>query len=294
MKKINKIKRISQLLLLLFILVFLLFNNFVVSTYPNKYTLIKQFGKIVRIISEPGISFKIPGIQTKISIPKAMQIYDIAPSEVITKDKKTMVVDCFVLWKVEDPLQYVKSLNGNQSIAETRINTIVFNALKNVISSIPQSQVISGRDGELTGLIMDSIGNSPKEYGISISAVETKSLDLPDDNKASVYERMISERNNIAASFMAEGNSEATKIRTQTDTDIKIQLSEAQASAEQIIAEGEAEYMRILSDAYNDETKADFYNFVRALDAAKESITKGNNTIILDKTSPLVNIFYTN
>lgn len=294
MKKINKIKRISQLLLLLFILVFLLFNNFVVSTYPDKYTLIKQFGKIVRIISEPGISFKIPGIQTKISIPKAMQIYDIAPSEVITKDKKTMVVDCFVLWKVEDPLQYVKSLNGNQSIAETRINTIVFNALKNVISSIPQSQVISGRDGELTGLIMDSIGNSPKEYGISISAVETKSLDLPDDNKASVYERMISERNNIAASFMAEGNSEATKIRTQTDTDIKIQLSEAQASAEQIIAEGEAEYMRILSDAYNDETKADFYNFVRALDAAKESITKGNNTIILDKTSPLVNIFYTN
>lgn len=294
MKKINKIKRISQLLLLLFILVFLLFNNFVVSTYPDKYTLIKQFGKIVRIISEPGISFKIPGIQTKISIPKAMQIYDIAPSEVITKDKKTMVVDCFVLWKVEDPLQYVKSLNGNQSIAETRINTIVFNALKNVISSIPQSQVISGRDGELTGLIMDSIGNSPKEYGISISAVETKSLDLPDDNKASVYERMISERNNIAASFMAEGNSEATKIRTQTDTDIKIQLSEAQANAEQIIAEGEAEYMRILSDAYNDETKADFYNFVRALDAAKESITKGNNTIILDKTSPLVNIFYTN
>lgn len=264
----------------------------VVSTYPNEYKLIRQFGKVERIITEPGLSFKIPYLQNTMSIPKSTQIYDIPPSDVITKDKKTMVADCFVLWKVREPIRYLTTLNGQESAAEARINTIVYNSLKNVISSMPQSEVISGRDGELAQAIMDSIGSSMNEYGIVITAVETKSLDLPDDNKASVYERMISERNNIAASYTAEGNSEATKIRTETDTSIQIQLSEARAEAEKIEAEGEAEYMNILSKAYNDESKADFYVFVRALDAAKSTMKSGNKTLIIDRDSPLASIFY--
>ena len=115
---------------------------------------------------------------------------------------------------------------------------------------------------------------------------------MPDDNKQAVYERMISERNNIAASYTAKGNSEAQKIRNNTDREVSVMRSEANRNAEILRAEGEAEYMRILSEAYNDESKAEFYNFVRSLDAAKASLKGGSKTLILDRTSPLVQIFY--
>lgn len=288
----NKITSKLWIIAVAIIVLMGLSGEILVSTYQNQYTLIRQFGKIERIIETPGVSFKMPFVQSTLVIPRSIQLYDIAPSDVITKDKKTMVADCFVLWKVDDPLKYVRSLNGNESAAEARINTIVFNALKNVISSLDQSEVISGRDGELTAAIMNAIGSNMTEYGIQITAVETKSLDLPDDNKESVYERMVSERNNIAASFQAEGDSEATKIRTETDTQIQIRISKAKSDAEKTRAEGEAEYMNILSAAYNDESKAEFYNFVRALDAAKISMSGKDKTIVLDKDSPLTQIFY--
>jgi membrane protease subunit HflC len=122
--------------------------------------------------------------------------------------------------------------------------------------------------------------------------VDIKQIDLPDDNKLAVYERMISERNNIAAQYTAEGESEAQIIKNQTDRKITVMLSESEKQAETILAEGEAEYMSILSNSYDDESKAEFYSFVRALDAAKNSLTNENNILILSKDSPLVQIFY--
>lgn len=130
-----------------------------------------------------------------------------------------------------------------------------------------------------------------KKYGIDLIAMEIKRLDLPDDNKNAVYERMISERNNIAASYTAEGEAEATKIRTQTDYEISVSISEAKAEAEAIIAAGEAEYMKILSKAYEDEARSDFYTFVLSLDAAKAAMVGDNKTLILDEDSPIAQIF---
>ncbi|MBR4725319.1 MAG: protease modulator HflC, partial [Lachnospiraceae bacterium] len=233
-----------------------------VVTRENEYSLIKEFGKVERIIESAGLSFKTPFIQTRDSLPKTLLLYDLTKSDVITEDKKTMVVDSYVLWEITDPLKFTQTLTL-VSNAEGRINTIVYNSMKNVISSMAQNEVISSRDGALSTLIMDNIGNTMDQYGITLRAVETKRLDLPSDNKAAVYERMISERNNIAASFTASGESDAKMIRTQTDNEIAINISEAKAEAEKIIAEGEAEYMRILSQAYNSADRADFYTFVR-------------------------------
>lgn len=268
-----------------------LYNNAFVITKPNEYTLIQQFGKVVDIKSEAGLSIKIPFIQNSKTIPNTVLLYDLPISDVITKDKKTMVADSFVLWKVSDPLKFVQTLNGNVTNAEARIGTIVYNSMKNVISNLSQSEIISGRD-TLAGAIVANIGDGLEKYGVDLVAVETKHLDLPDDNKQAVYERMISERNNIAASYQAEGESEATKIRSETDKTITIQIAEAEAEAEKIAAEGEAEYMRILSEAYADQSRADFYTFVRALDAAKISMTGENKTLILAPDSPLAQIFY--
>lgn len=272
--------------------IFVAANSFLVVTYPNEYTVIKQFGKIVDIRQTPGLSMKIPVVQTAEKIENEVLLYDLAVSDVMTKDKKSMIADCFVLWKIDDPYKYTQTLSAQKSNAEFRIDTIVYNSLKNVISSKSQEEVISGRDGELAAAIVDNIGDTLEQYGITLLAVETKSLDLPDENKNAVYERMISERNNIAATYQAEGQEEAKQISNNTTAEIIVMQSEADAKAAEIIAKGEAEYMRILSDAYNDPDKADFYIFLRSLDAAKKTMTGNNKTLIIDETSPIAQIFY--
>ena len=271
---------------------FVLVNSLVV-TAENKYTLVKQFGKIERIIDKAGLSFKVPFIQSTDTLPKQILLYDLAASDVITMDKKTMVADSYVLWRINDPQLFVQTLNSQVANAESRINAAVFMSMKNIISSLEQTEVINGRDGELTQMIMENIGNSMEQYGIELITVEIKRLDLPDDNKNAVYERMISERNNIAASYIAEGEAEATKIRTQTDYEISVSISKAKAEADATVAAGEAEYMKILSEVYADQSRSDFYTFVLSLDAAKTAMVGENKTLILDGDSPIAQIFNT-
>ena len=154
-----------------------------------------------------------------------------------------------------------------------------------------QEEVISGRDGLLAQRIMDNVGNTFDSYGIKLLAIETKRIDLPDENKSAVYERMISERDNIAASYVAEGAAEAKQIRNEADKSVSITLSEANAAAERLKAEGEAEYMRILSEVYDTPAEADFYEFMRALDMAEKSLGEGNKTLVVSADSPIAKIF---
>ena len=261
-----------------------------VVTRENEYTIVRQFGRVVSIRDTAGLSFKIPFLQDVQTLPNTVLLYDLPVSDVITKDKKTMVADSFVLWRISDPQKFIQTLNSSVSNAESRLSTLVYNAMNNTISGMNQSEVISGRDGELASAIKAGV-TGLDQYGIELIAVETKRLDLPDDNKEAVYQRMISERNNIAAQYTATGESEAQKIRSGTDKEVEIMLSEAKAQAEVLQAEGEAEYMRILSDAYSDPDKAEFYNFVRSLDAAKASLTNEENVLILGPESPLAQIF---
>ena len=289
MKKNNIVKWTIGIILALLVIVGL---NSIVITYENEYKLVKVFGKVDRVITEEGISFKIPFVENVDTIPKQILLYDLAQSEVITMDKKTMVTDTYVLWKSEDPYIFAKTLKGSVEGAELPINAAVYNSLKGVIGGMTQAEVISARDGELSVTVMERIGNDMDEYGIELVSVETKHLDLPDDNKAAVYDRMISEREQMAAQYTAEGNAESQIIKNTTDKDVSIMLAEASAKAEQIVAEGEAQYMQILSAAYNDTSRSDFYAFVRALDAAKASLSGNNKTLILSPDSPLVQIFY--
>ena len=303
------------------------------TTMENEYSVVKQFGKIVQTNDTAGLRMKMPFVQTVNYVPKAVQIYDLPASEVITSDKKTMIVDAYVLWKVTDAKAYTQTLNASASTAQGRIDVIVYNAIKTTISSMSQEELIASRDtavkivnttdetedieindiesqelDEEGNVIEDKekeeveiivisdrleqcIGNQCDQYGIELSDVKIKVLDLPDENKEAVYNRMITERNNIAAAYKAQGESEAQIIRNTTDKEVLVMLSEAQAKADATVAEGEAEYMSILSEAYNDEGKADFYLFSLQLDTIKESVTNGNTTIFLDKDSPVAQIF---
>ncbi len=267
-----------------------------VVTKPGEYRVIKQFGKIVRVEendgSQSGVSWKIPFIQTETAISSKIQLSDLPASDVMTSDKKSMISDCFVLWRISDPVKFTQKLSGSEQNAESRISSNVYNALKNVISSLSQEEVISGRDGELANLLTEKLGTNLESYGIKVEKIETKMLDLPNENKDAVYSRMISERNNIAASYTAQGEQKAQEIKNDTNEQVTVLLAQAQKQADTTIAEGEAEYMKILSNAYNDESKADFYGFVRQLDAVKATLKDGENTIVLDKDSPIAEIFY--
>ena len=333
-----------------------------VITYPNQYKVIKTMGKISRVTTEPGFSFRIPLLQSETTISKARQLYDIAPTEIYTSDKKKMEVDAYIIWRVTDPVKFTQTLNSSTASAESKISAMVYGSLKATVSSTSQEELIASRDAaldkaeeddaldvevqditsedlkedteassgagstgaagtETTGTeskeqsketedgmtVIDentrviSLSNKileqlnkdydPEQYGIEIQMVKIKKLDLPDENKDAVYNRMITERKNIAAAYKAQGESEAQKIRNTTDRETAVMLSEAEATADRLEAEGEAEYMRILSDAYNDPDKAEYYLFVRQLDAAKKSLENGNTTLFLDSDSPLASIF---
>jgi membrane protease subunit HflC len=275
-------------------------------------------------------------VQSETKILKSSRLYDIAPTEIYTSDKKKMEVDAYIVWKVTDPTKFTQQLNASRTSAEGKISAMVYGALKATVSATSQEELIASRDAaldksgkdsgledvdinditseELSGqepqddvaVITDetkvvSISEkvlaqidkdyNPEQYGIEIQMVKIKKLDLPNENKDAVYNRMITERKNIAAAYKAQGESEAQKIRNTTDKETAVMISEAEAKAAQLEAEGEAQYMQILSEAYNDPDKAEYYLFVRQLDAAKKSLEGGNTTLFLDSDSPLASVF---
>lgn len=293
--KANKFGRLTTVVVIALIAIYL-FNQSVVITQPGEYRVVKQFGKIVSVTTNNGasmgISFKVPFIQSESSISSKVFLSDLTPSDVMTSDKKSMISDCFVTWRITDPILFIQKLSGSVTNAESRISSNVYNVLKTVISSLTQEEIISGRDGEVAAMIKEGIGDTLTGYGIEITGVETKMLDLPDENKDAVYTRMISERNNIAASYTAQGNQQAQEIKNDTSEQVTVILAQAQKQADTLIAEGEAEYMKILSEAYNDPDKAEFYSFVRQLDAVEIALKNGKNKIVLDKSSPIAEIFY--
>ena len=277
---------------LVVVLVFVLMNS-VYTVKENEYACRVQFSKIVDTTDEAGLHFKIPFVDSVKYFSKATTLYDIPPSEVLTSDKQNMTVDCYVLWKINDPLKFYQTL-GTPLAAEDRLNALTYNELKTVMGTLAQADIINMEDGAKRNDIYESIASDVNElaqtYGISVVDVKIKQFDLPESNLNAVYNRMISERNQMAEKYTAEGNQEAAMIRNQVDRDVNIMISNAQAQAAELEAEGEAEYMRLLAEAYDSEDKKDFYEFTLALDALKKSLTGSEKTVILDANSELAQI----
>lgn len=280
------------LFIVLLIALFLGFNS-TYSLKENEYGIRLQFNKIVAIDEHAGLYFKIPFIQNVRKVPKSIQLYDIHPSDVMTSDKKSMIADMYILWRVSNPTVYYQTLNANVNNAKDRTGITVYNSVKSVISSMTQDEIIEARGEKLTQTITADANPDIQKYGIEIVQAQLKSLDLPDDNKQAVYERMISERNNIAASYTAEGESKAKKIQNETDKQISLLKAQAEKKSAKLKAEGEAKYMETLQQAYNDKDKADFYNYIRSLDALKISLSgKGEKKLMLGRDSELAKILY--
>ena len=259
----------------------------------DQYACTFRFSEIVNTTSTPGLQFKVPFVDSVKYFSKATQFYDIPPSEVLTSDKQNMTVDCYILWEISDPQQFYRAL-GTTAKAEERLNAITYNALKNAMGRLAQADIINMNDGaernEIYESITTTVDTQAATYGIHVEDVKIKQFDLPDSNLNAVYSRMISERNQMAEKYTADGNYDASIIRNEVDKQVNIIVSNAEAEAAKLEAEGEAEYMRMLAEAYNTPDKKDFYEFILALDALKQSLTGSEKTIILDADSDLAQI----
>ena len=283
----------SAILIIIAALLVILVGNSVYVVQENQHACVSEFSKVVSTTNAPGLHFKIPFIHSVKYFSSATQFYDIPPSEVITLDKQNMTVDCYVLWEITDPLKFYQTL-GTNSVAEQRLGDQTYTALKNAMGTLAQADIINMEDGGKRNEIYESIATTVNEkaqvYGINVLDVKIKRFDLPESNLNAVYARMISERNQMASKFTADGNYDASIIRNDVDKQVNILVSNAQANAAKLEAEGEAEYMRKLAEAYNTQDKQEFYEFILALDALQDSLTGDEKTIILDKDSDLAKI----
>ncbi len=285
------------------ILLLSLISSTMYSVGENQFGIVRQFGQVVDIKNDPGLYFKVPFVQEIDYLPKNTQLYDVTPSDVLTSDKKSLVVDSYAIWKIVDPLEFVQSI-GTLGEMEGRLDAATYSVVKNTLGTMIQTDIImAGSDttnyrNELNKIITDRVNEQVKdEYGVEIVAIEVKKLDLPSDNEAAVYERMISDRKQIAAAYIAEGDLEASKIKNDTDKEAAITVSEAKAKAETLKGEAEAKYMQILAGAYSSSERQDFYSFYRSLETAKTLVKddgNGNMTLILPKDSELAKIFIGN
>lgn len=282
---------IISLVIVLFVVIALVSACYTVE--ENEYAYVVRFSKVEQVEEKAGLHFKIPFVDSVQYFPKNIQLYDLDPSDVLTSDSKAMSVDSYVLWKISDPMTFYKSL-GSISEAQVRLDAATYNALKNIISTMSQDSIITpsvddGRN-DLNVTVCDQVKSATIDYGIEITDVKIKRFDLPEENETAVYQRMISDRNQIAEKYRAEGESEATIMKNEVDKQVNIIISDANAQAEETVAQGESEYMKLLADTFNTAEKEEFYIFMRSLETLKTSLTGEQKTVILGSDSELAKI----
>ena len=275
------------------LIVLMLLAGSLFTVRENEYACTVRFSKIVSTTSEAGLHFKVPFLDSVKYFPKDTQLYDIPPSEVLTSDKQNMTVDCYILWSISDPKEFYKTL-GTTKNAEERLDALTYNELKTVMGTLAQADIINMEDGarrnDIYSNIASDVDRLARTYGIRVEDVKIKRFDLPESNLNAVYNRMISERNQMAEKYTADGSYEASIIRNNVDKKVNIIVSDANAEAAKLVAEGESEYMKMLAEAYDSAEKKEFYEFTLALDALKASLNGSEKTVILDGNSALAQI----
>lgn len=252
----------------------------------GEYKVVLRFGEATRIHDEPGIKFKVPFVESVRTLPKVQKIHDSEPTLILTNDKKPIIVDNYTVWRISDPQKFLRSLN-TVSNAESRISDAVYNAVRRKLSEIEYGNIISENtargdlNAEITKIVADVAEN--QGYGIEIKDVRIKRTDLPAENKESVYNRMISDRQSIAAGYLSEGDEESRKITSNADRQAKELLAEAEARAKKIIAEGEQEAARIYNEAYGKDPE--FYELYRTLESYVKTF-EGEPVIMMPIDSP--------
>ena len=250
----------------------------------TEQVVILQFGKPVRTITQPGINFKVPfPIQEKIVFDDRLLEYDSPPEEILSQDKKTLIVDNYIRWKIVDPLQFLKTVQAIPT-ALSRMDDIVYSELRQELGTHDMVEIITENREQLMEEVTQASNESTMEYGISVVDVRIRRVDLPAENEESIFARMDAERKRQANKYRSEGEEEAQKIRAATDRDKTIILADAYKEAERLRGEGAAKAVNVYARSYSADPK--FYEFVRTLDAYKK-VVDDKTTLVLPSNSRL-------
>lgn len=250
----------------------------------TEQVVILQLGKPVKTVTKPGLNFKLPfPIQEKITFDDRLLEYDSPPEEILSKDKKSLIVDNYVRWKIVDPLQFLKTVQAIPT-AKSRMDDIVYSELRRELGTHDMVEIITENREEIMDVITEESNSATLDYGISVVDVRIRRVDLPAENEASIYARMEAERKRQANKFRSEGEEEAQKIRAATDRDKTIILADAYKEAEKIRGEGDAKAVQVYARSYSSDPK--FYEFVRTLDTYKK-VVDDKTTLVLPSDSKL-------
>ena len=267
----------KNLAVLIIAVILVTINLSVYTISMVEQAVITQLGKPVKNVDEPGLHFKIPFIQKITKFPKQLLDYDSAPTEILTKDKKNLLIDNYAKWRILDSLkllQTVRDTNGAQS----RLDDIIYSELRVELGRHNLIDIVSTTRDEIMKLVTKRTNEKAKEYGISVLDVRIKRADMPQEIANSIYNRMRTERERIAKEYRAQGKEEAQKIRAKTDKEKIVLLAEAYKKEQGIRGEGDAESIKIYAGSL--EKDPEFYSFIRSMEAYKV-LFKEKSTIIL-------------
>jgi modulator of FtsH protease HflC len=278
--------KIGIFLVILIAVILLIFTSlFIVK--EGEYKVIRQFGEVVRIVDEPGLNYKIPFLQSVTTLPKYQMIYDVKEAEINTKDKKRMIIDNYVVWKITDPKLMIGNARTTEN-AESRMEEFIYSVVRSELGQLNYDEIIND-EKSTRGSINDRVTEKVNEllatdkYGIVVMDVRMKRTDLPPENEQSVYTRMISERESKAQEYLSMGDAEKNKITAQTDKTVQELLATAKADAETIRGEGEAEAAQVYNQSYSKDPE--FYSVFRTLESYKKTIN-GETVLVLPSNSP--------
>ena len=280
-------KRFVILLSFIVVLTVLAYNS-LFFVEQRVQTLILQFGEPIRVIKEPGLNFKIPLAQNIVKFDKRILLFDNSAEEIIAADKKRLIVDAFVRYKIIDPLKFYQTVRFEAAL-NNRLGSVVNNSLRAVLGKVPLEAVISDRRELLMQEVSELVSLRATQFGISIEEVRIKKADLPSENSEAIYRRMQTERQQEAAQIRAVGNEKARFITAESEKQKTVLLAEAQRDSDILRGEGDAKKNKILGKAFNQDP--DFFAFYRAMQAYSKALTEGDTTMVLSPKSDFFEFF---
>ena len=276
-------------LLVIIVLGLIVFFTTVFTVDERQQVVILQFGDPIRTITEPGLHFKLPvPFQNIVRFDDRLLEYDVSPEEVLSKDKKSLIVDNYVRWKITNPLVFLQTVQAIPT-AITRMDDIIYSELRRELGTHNMTEIITETREEIMEKVTENSDKATDQYGIEVVDVRIKRVDLPKENEQSIYARMEAERNRQANKFRSEGDEEAQKIRASTEKDKTIILAVAYKEAQEIRGVGEAQALEIYAKTYNKDV--DFYEFLRTLETYKKVIDD-KTTLVLPADSKLFKMLY--
>jgi len=249
------------------VLILLFTSMFILD--QTQQAVVLRFGKVVRVVKDPGLHFKQPFVDNVVKFEKRMLIYDIEPEKIITADKKTLIVDTYTLWKIKDPRKFMESFKSVR-LALPRIDDIVYSHIRDVFAKGTFEEIVSEKREEFLNKVTKLCKRDLDEFGVEVVDVRVKHADLPPENTQAVYNRMKEERYSIAAQIRAEGQKEAQKIRAEADKKVKVILAQAYSEAEKIKGTGDASAVSIYAQSFSKDP--DFYEFWRTMELYRDSL----------------------